>query len=143
VIEAALNTRSAEARREKKLQLQTAIKKFNRNPEKGIEYLVAHGLNEGTPADIAHFLRNTSGLNRTAAGDYLSDLPEVCRLTLRCFLSQLTFAGTRCLTPSVHARTHARTHAHTTGARPSSSSSSSSSSSCVYIHDADAGGGGW
>jgi Sec7-like guanine-nucleotide exchange factor len=111
VIEAALNTRSAEARREKKLQLQTAIKKFNRNPEKGIEYLVAHGLNEGTPADIAHFLRNTSGLNRTAAGDYLSDLPEVCRLTLRCFLSQLTFAGTRLVSPPLSTHTHARTHA--------------------------------
>jgi Sec7-like guanine-nucleotide exchange factor len=102
VIETALNTRSAEERRAKKLQLQTAIKKFNRNPEKGIEYLVAHGLNEGTPADIANFLRNTSGLNKTAAGDYLSDLPEICRLTLRCFLDQLTFAGNVVALPLVN-----------------------------------------
>ena len=99
VIESALNMRSAEARREKKQQLQTAIKKFNRNPEKGIEYLVAHGLNDGTPEDIARFLRNTSGLNKTAAGDYLSDLPELSRLTLRCFLDQLTFAGTSLFCP--------------------------------------------
>lgn len=94
VIEAALNARSAEARREKKQQLLTAIKKFNRNPEKGIEFMVAHGINDGTPHGIAKFLREApSELNKAAAGDFLSDIAEISRQTLRCFLEQMSFAG--------------------------------------------------
>lgn len=67
-----------------------AVKKFNRSPAKGIEYMVrflvrsnrlylphtvqvAKGLSDGTPAQIAKFLRKEQGLDKTKTGAFLSN----------------------------------------------------------------------
>ena len=39
----------------------------------GIEYLIEHGLLQNTPEDVAQFLYQGEGLNKTAIGDYLGE----------------------------------------------------------------------
>ncbi|KAI1239176.1 hypothetical protein IHE44_0012288 [Lamprotornis superbus] len=46
-------------------------KKFNMDPEKGIQYLIEHQVLSSDLQDIARFLHKGEGLNKTAIGDYL------------------------------------------------------------------------
>lgn len=39
----------------------------------GIEYLIEHGLLQNTAEDVARFLFQGEGLNKTAIGDYLGE----------------------------------------------------------------------
>ena len=39
----------------------------------GIEYLIEHNLLQRTPEDVARFLFQGEGLNKTAIGDYLGE----------------------------------------------------------------------
>ncbi|KAJ8318690.1 hypothetical protein KUTeg_003781 [Tegillarca granosa] len=54
-------------------QMSIGKKKFNMDPKKGIEYLVENDLLPNTPEEVAKFLYQGEGLNKTAIGDYLGE----------------------------------------------------------------------
>ncbi|XP_048575426.1 cytohesin-2 isoform X2 [Nematostella vectensis] len=57
-------------------QKQIGKKKFSMDPQKGIDYLVMHGLLNNTPEDLADFLLKEEGLNKTQIGNYLGENKE-------------------------------------------------------------------
>ncbi|KAJ6710019.1 SEC7 DOMAIN-CONTAINING PROTEIN-RELATED [Salix koriyanagi] len=62
-----------EQQRAYKLEFQEGISLFNRNPKKGIEFLINANKLGNSVEEIAAFLKNTSGLNKTLIGDYLGE----------------------------------------------------------------------
>ena len=63
--------------KQKKEHVIEGVKRFNKKPKKGIQYLVETGCIESkTPKDIAHFLSTTEGLNKTMIGEYLGEGDE-------------------------------------------------------------------
>jgi len=66
--------------------LQMGKKKFNMDPKKGIEFLIAHGLIKETPEDIAAFLYKGEGLNKTMIGDYLGERSDFNEAVLKAFV---------------------------------------------------------
>ncbi|BFZ18128.1 hypothetical protein BsWGS_21168 [Bradybaena similaris] len=69
-------------------QISVGRKKFNMDPKKGIEYLTEHGLLQNTPEDVAMFLYQGEGLNKTAIGDYLGESRSVfCMSVLKAFVN--------------------------------------------------------
>lgn len=72
-------------------QLSTGKKKFNIDPEKGIEYLVTNTLLNSTPEDIAYFLFNEEGLNKTMIGNYLGENKEFNLEVFRIFVELHNF----------------------------------------------------
>ncbi|CAG5114531.1 unnamed protein product, partial [Candidula unifasciata] len=68
-------------------QISVGRKKFNMDPKKGIEYLMEHGLLENTAQDVAMFLYQGEGLNKTAIGDYLGERSVFCMSVLRAFVN--------------------------------------------------------
>ncbi|KAG1655914.1 Cytohesin-1 [Nymphon striatum] len=67
-------------------QLSIGKKKFNMDPKKGIEYLIDHGLLKSTKEDVAQFLYNGEGLNKTAIGDYLGERHDFNMAVLDSFV---------------------------------------------------------
>ena len=63
----------------KKKMRENGIALFNEKPKKGVRQLQARGLLAADPAEVAHFLRGTEGLDYAAVGDYLSDPDEECK----------------------------------------------------------------
>eukprot|EP01119_Soliformovum_irregulare_P001357 TRINITY_DN1107_c0_g1_i7.p1 TRINITY_DN1107_c0_g1~~TRINITY_DN1107_c0_g1_i7.p1 ORF type:complete len:513 (-),score=95.53 TRINITY_DN1107_c0_g1_i7:25-1563(-) len=63
--------------------------KFNRKPERGVQYMIESGLTTGNPRDIAEFLYHADNLNFEKLGDYLSrpDNTEI----LRCYADLFSF----------------------------------------------------
>ena len=70
-------------RKARKKARADGIALFNAKPKKGIAQLQRQGLLSGEAADVAHFLRQTEGLDYAAVGDYLSDPDEACRAVRR------------------------------------------------------------
>ncbi|BFZ18129.1 hypothetical protein BsWGS_21167 [Bradybaena similaris] len=68
-------------------QISVGRKKFNMDPKKGIEYLTEHGLLQNTPEDVAMFLYQGEGLNKTAIGDYLGERSVFCMSVLKAFVN--------------------------------------------------------
>ena len=66
--------------------LQMGKKKFNMDPKKGIEFLIAHNLIKETPEDIAAFLYKGEGLNKTMIGDYLGERSDFNEAVLKAFV---------------------------------------------------------
>ena len=66
--------------------LQMGKKKFNMDPKKGIEFLIAHNLIKETPEDIAAFLYKGEGLNKTMIGDYLGEKSDFNEAVLKAFV---------------------------------------------------------
>ena len=66
--------------------LQMGKKKFNMDPKKGIEFLIAHNLIVETPEDIAAFLYKGEGLNKTMIGDYLGEKSDFNEAVLKAFV---------------------------------------------------------
>ncbi|RUS89724.1 hypothetical protein EGW08_002542 [Elysia chlorotica] len=62
-------------------------KKFNMDPKKGIEFLIEHDLLQHTPEDVARFLFQGEGLNKTAIGDYLGERHDFNMDVLRAFVN--------------------------------------------------------
>ena len=54
-------------------QLSIGKKKFNMDPKKGIEFLIANNLLKNTTEDVAKFLYKGESLNKTAIGNYLGE----------------------------------------------------------------------
>ncbi|XP_028395467.1 cytohesin-1-like isoform X2 [Dendronephthya gigantea] len=72
-------------------QLAIGRKKFNMDPKKGIEYLIANDLLNDTPEDIAKFLLEEDGLNKTMIGDYLGENKEPMLSVLQHFVQLQNF----------------------------------------------------
>lgn len=73
-------------------QMSIGKKKFNMDPKKGIEYLIEHGHLKNTPEDVAEFLFQGEGLNKTAIGDYLGEKSDFNIEVLRAFVTRHEFA---------------------------------------------------
>jgi len=73
-------------------QMSIGKKKFNMDPKKGIEYLIDHGLLQNTPEDVAQFLYQGEGLNKTAIGDYLGEKSDFNIAVLKAFVNLQEFS---------------------------------------------------
>jgi len=60
--------------KQRKLELQIGVNKFNMKAKRGIEYLKQNGFISDNPQDVAElFLKGDLGLDKTAIGDYLGE----------------------------------------------------------------------
>ena len=60
----------------RKKSLQVAAEAFNKHPKESVRNLQSYGFSqapEATPAEVAAFLREAPGLNKTVVGEYLGD----------------------------------------------------------------------
>ncbi|XP_059472495.1 cytohesin-1 isoform X1 [Neocloeon triangulifer] len=73
-------------------QMSMGRKKFNMDPKKGLEFLIQHGLVQGTAESVAQFLYKGEGLNKTAIGDYLGERSEFNEAVLRAFVALHDFS---------------------------------------------------
>ena len=77
-----------------KSEFQECVKLFNKKPKKGIAHLKAIGkLGEGTPADIATFLRTAPNLDKTVVGDYLGEREDENLKVMRAYVDAMDFSG--------------------------------------------------
>lgn len=69
---------------------------FNKNAENGIQFLQENGILNSVldPKEIAHFLRENSGLDKAAIGTYVSKKKNVERKILETFVKSFDFANT-------------------------------------------------
>ncbi|XP_029584138.1 cytohesin-3-like isoform X1 [Salmo trutta] len=67
-------------------------KKFNMDPQKGIQYLVDNDLLEWTAEAVAEFLYKEEGLNKTAIGNFLGEREEMHLQTLKAFVELHEFS---------------------------------------------------
>ncbi|GLU00494.1 hypothetical protein SLE2022_178600 [Rubroshorea leprosula] len=82
-----------EQRRAYKLELQEGISLFNRKPKKGIEFLIKANKVGNSPEEIAAFLKNASGLNKTLIGDYLGEREELSLKVMHAYVDSFDFQG--------------------------------------------------
>ncbi|NWI37450.1 CYH4 protein, partial [Picathartes gymnocephalus] len=68
-------------------------KKFNMDPEKGIQYLIEHQVLSSDLQEIARFLHKGEGLNKTAIGDYLGGRDSTNIQILQAFVACHQFAN--------------------------------------------------
>jgi brefeldin A-inhibited guanine nucleotide-exchange protein len=77
-----------------KSEFQEGVKLFNKKPKKGIAHLKAIGkLGEGTPADIANFLKTAPNLDKTVVGDYLGEREDESLKVMRAYVDAMDFSG--------------------------------------------------
>ncbi|XP_043689203.1 brefeldin A-inhibited guanine nucleotide-exchange protein 5 [Telopea speciosissima] len=76
-----------------KSTIEAAISEFNRQPGKGIEYLISNKLVERTPASVAQFLRNTPSLDKAMIGDYLGQHEEFPLAVMHAYVDSMKFSG--------------------------------------------------
>ncbi|XP_022757105.1 brefeldin A-inhibited guanine nucleotide-exchange protein 2-like isoform X1 [Durio zibethinus] len=82
-----------EQRRAYKLELQEGISLFNRKPKKGIEFLIKANKVGDSPEEIAAFLKNASGLNKTLIGDYLGEREDLSLKVMHAYVDSFDFQG--------------------------------------------------
>ncbi|KAG4388951.1 hypothetical protein GLYMA_09G268400v4 [Glycine max] len=82
-----------EQRRAYKLKLQEGISLFNRKPKKGIEFLINANKVGNSPEEIAAFLKDASGLNKTLIGDYLGEREESSLKVMHAYVDSFDFQG--------------------------------------------------
>uniref|UniRef100_A0A8C9MKZ8 Cytohesin 4 n=1 Tax=Serinus canaria TaxID=9135 RepID=A0A8C9MKZ8_SERCA len=73
--------------------LSLGRKKFNMDPEKGIQYLIEHQVLSSNLQEIARFLHKGEGLNKTAIGDYLGGRDPTNIQILQAFVACHQFAN--------------------------------------------------
>ncbi|KAM9953170.1 hypothetical protein ACTFIR_008231 [Dictyostelium discoideum] len=72
--------------------LRIAMRKFNKNPETGIQFIQENNLLSQTPyRDIVTFLYNVDGLNKVKVGDYLGENNPININILQQFVDQYNF----------------------------------------------------
>ncbi|XP_031092916.1 brefeldin A-inhibited guanine nucleotide-exchange protein 5 [Ipomoea triloba] len=76
-----------------KSTIEAAISEFNRQPGKGIEYLISSGSVERSPASVAQFLRSTSNLDKAMIGDYLGQHEEFPLAVMHAYVDSMNFSG--------------------------------------------------
>lgn len=72
---------------------QEGISLFNRKPKKGIEFLINVNKVGSSAEDIAAFLKNASGLNKTLIGDYLGEREELSLKVMHAYVDSFDFQG--------------------------------------------------
>jgi len=78
----------------KKQSLQEGIEKFNWKPKRGLKYLIETGhLPSDDPKDVAVFLLNTEGLNKTQIGEYLGEGDEYNIQVMHAFVDLMDFSN--------------------------------------------------
>ncbi|PHT93569.1 Brefeldin A-inhibited guanine nucleotide-exchange protein 2 [Capsicum annuum] len=82
-----------EQRRAYKLELQEGISLFNRKPKKGIEFLINANKVGDSPEEIAAFLKDASGLNKTLIGDYLGERDDLALKVMHAYVDSFDFQG--------------------------------------------------
>ncbi|XP_076950340.1 brefeldin A-inhibited guanine nucleotide-exchange protein 2-like [Bidens hawaiensis] len=82
-----------EQRRAYKLELQEGISLFNQKPKKGIEFLINVNKVGNSPEEIAEFLKNASGLNKTLIGDYLGEREDLSLKVMHAYIDLFDFHG--------------------------------------------------
>ncbi|XP_009604910.1 brefeldin A-inhibited guanine nucleotide-exchange protein 2 [Nicotiana tomentosiformis] len=82
-----------EQRRAYKLELQEGISLFNRKPKKGIEFLINANKVGSLPEEIAAFLKDASGLNKTLIGDYLGERDDLALKVMHAYVESFDFQG--------------------------------------------------
>ncbi|GAB4861884.1 Brefeldin A-inhibited guanine nucleotide-exchange protein 2 [Ancistrocladus abbreviatus] len=87
------DVQTIEQRRAYKLELQEGISLFNRKPKKGIEFLINANKVGNSPEEIATFLKNASGLNKTLIGDYLGEREELSLKVMHAYVDSFDFQG--------------------------------------------------
>ncbi|XP_039209071.1 cytohesin-4 [Crotalus tigris] len=73
--------------------LSIGRKKFNMDPDKGIQYLVEHKVLSLDAQEVAKFLYQGEGLNKTAIGDYLGQRDPLNLQILQAFVECHQFAN--------------------------------------------------
>ncbi|KAJ3127571.1 guanine nucleotide exchange protein for ADP-robosylation factor [Nowakowskiella sp. JEL0407] len=76
-------------------QLMTdGIKRFNFKPKKGIQFLLESGcIASKSPQDIAQFLLNAEGLDKTQLGDYLGEGDDEHIAIMHAFVDEMDFTA--------------------------------------------------
>ncbi|XP_061968635.1 brefeldin A-inhibited guanine nucleotide-exchange protein 2-like [Populus nigra] len=82
-----------EQRRAYKLEFQEGISLFNRKPKKGIEFLINANKVGNSAEEIAAFLKNASGLNKTLIGDYLGEREDFLLKVMHAYVDSFDFHG--------------------------------------------------
>ncbi|ORX43829.1 hypothetical protein BCR36DRAFT_360675 [Piromyces finnis] len=78
----------------KKQTLQEGIEKFNWKPKRGLKYLIETGhLTSDDPKEVAVFLLNTEGLNKTQIGEYLGEGDEYNIQVMHAFVDLMSFSN--------------------------------------------------
>ncbi|PIA33203.1 hypothetical protein AQUCO_04200152v1 [Aquilegia coerulea] len=75
-----------------KSTIEAAVSEFNRQPGKGIEYLISNKLVEYKPASVAQFLRNTPSLDKAMVGDYLGQHEEFPLAVMHAYVDSMAFS---------------------------------------------------
>lgn len=70
---------------------QEGISLFNRKPTKGIEFLINAGKVGESPEEIAAFLKDASGLNKSLIGDYLGERGELHLKVMHAYVDSFDF----------------------------------------------------
>lgn len=73
-------------------QMSIGKKKFNMDPKKGIEFLIENELLQNVPEQVAQFLYQGEGLNKTAIGDYLGEKNDFNIAVLKAFVTLHEFS---------------------------------------------------
>lgn len=81
----------------KKRILSQGTDLFNQRPEKGIQFMQENGILNSTldPLEIAHFLRESPGLDKKMIGEYISKKKNVEKGILEVFVKSFDFTATR------------------------------------------------
>lgn len=81
----------------KKRILSQGTDLFNQRPEKGIQFLQENGILNATlePLEIAHFLRESPGLDKKMIGEYISKKKNVEKGILEVFVKSFDFTAVR------------------------------------------------
>lgn len=78
-----------------KSTLEAAIAEFNRQPVKGVQYLISNKLVDNKPASVAQFLKNTTNLDKAMIGDYLGQHEEFPLSVMHAYVDSMDFSGMR------------------------------------------------
>lgn len=70
---------------------QEGISLFNRKPKKGIEFLINANKVGSSPEEIAAFLKDASGLDKTLIGDYLGEREDLSLKVMHAYVDSFDF----------------------------------------------------
>ncbi|XVE53803.1 hypothetical protein DITRI_Ditri03aG0031500 [Diplodiscus trichospermus] len=76
-----------------KATMEAAISEFNRQPVKGIGYLISNKLVENNPVSVALFLRNIPSPDKAMIGDYLGQHEEFPLAVMHAYVASISFSG--------------------------------------------------
>lgn len=74
-----------------KMAFEEGVTEFNKKPKKGIAFLQAQGLLGQSPAEVAHFLAHTRGLDKALIGDFLGEREDFNLRVMHSYVDALDF----------------------------------------------------